>query len=88
MIYADDRRMLFVSFMLYMVPLLALVAGILLWLNLAAYFNWGGPREPLAVAVGFGFMGLVFWGLRRWDNRVKERDDYKPVIIDLVPEEQ
>ncbi len=84
----DDRQAIFVSFMLYIVPLAALVAGILLWPKLAAaHLDLAGNQDLAAVAVGFALMSLVFVGLRLWDRRIKETGRFRPVITGFVKEE-
>lgn len=82
----DDRRMLFVSFMLYMVPLFGLLAGIFLWLRLADYFIIQGNQELYAVGTGFGFMVIIFFFIRVWDNKAKNNPNYKPVITEILDE--
>jgi sigma-E factor negative regulatory protein RseC len=80
----DDREAIFISFMLYMVPLAALVAGILLWPLLARSFGLDGNQDLYAVGAGFLLMALVFLGIKRWDRRVKESGRYRPVITGLA----
>ena len=82
----DERQAIFISFMLYMVPLAALVAGILLWPRLAALLGLSGSQDLAAVAAGFGMMSLVFAGLRLWDRRVKETGRYRPLLTGFVNE--
>jgi sigma-E factor negative regulatory protein RseC len=86
-IETDDRQAIFVSFMLYMVPLFALIAGILGWLQLAPLLGFQGSQELPAVGVGFGLLALVFVGIRLWDRRVKETGRYRPGISGLVEED-
>jgi sigma-E factor negative regulatory protein RseC len=86
-IATDDRQTLFISFMLYMVPLIALIAGILGWLQLAPLLGFQGTQELPAVGVGFGLLAFVFVGIRLWDRRVKESGRYRPEITGVVTEE-
>ncbi len=86
LITADDRKVVFVSFMLYLVPLAALVGGIFLWMYISFRLGLQGRPELPAVAAGVVLMGLVYGGLRRWDNRIKDNPRYKPVIAELVDE--
>ena len=83
----DDRQAVFVSFMLYIVPLAALVAGVLLWPPLARSFGLAGNQDLIAVAAGFCLMALVFLGIKVWDRRVKETGRYRPKITELAKEE-
>ena len=72
--------------MLYLVPLAALVGGIFLWMYISVRLGLQGRPELPAVAAGVVLMGLVYGGLRRWDNRIKDNPRYKPVIAELVDE--
>ncbi len=80
-IETDDRRMIFISFMLYMVPLFALVVGILGWIYLAGRLGMEDNQELSAIGIGFGLMALVFWQLRSWDQRAKSDPRYRPVVV-------
>lgn len=85
---SDDNQVIFLSFMLYLVPVAALAVGIILWMSVVApYLGLDGGQELQAVAVGFGLMALVFLLLRIWDNRVKDNPRYKPVITGLIDNE-
>ena len=85
---SDDNQVIFLSLMLYLVPIAALAAGILLWMYFAVpYLGLEGGQELQAVAAGFGLMALVFLLLRIWDNRVKDNPRYKPVITGLIDNE-
>lgn len=84
---SDDRQLIFVAFMLYIVPLAVLVAGVLLWLNLAPAFGLPGNQDLAAIGIGFGLMVLVFMGIRAWDRRVSRTTRYKPVITGLAKKE-
>lgn len=86
-IETDDRQAIFVAFMLYMVPLFALIAGILGWLRLAPLLGFQGSQELPAVGVGFALLALVFVGIRQWDRRVKETGRYRPEITGVVEDE-
>ena len=86
-IESDDRQVLFISFMLYLVPLGALVAGIVIWLSIAATLGLEKNQELLAAAAGLGLMAVVFFLIRLWDRRVKDDPRYKPVITGLIEEE-
>ncbi|MDI9596436.1 MAG: SoxR reducing system RseC family protein, partial [Atribacterota bacterium] len=87
LIEMDDRRALFIAFMLYLVPLAGLVAGIILGLRIADILGWVGSREPAAAGIGLAAMALIFGGISLWDRRVKKSGRYRPVIAALVQEE-
>lgn len=81
---SDDRQILFISFMLYLVPLAGLLGGIILWLRIAELIGLAGSQELGAAVVGFAFMAMIFLLIRVWDRRVKDDPKYKPVITALV----
>lgn len=83
----DDRQILFISFMLYLVPVAALLAGIYLGLAAAGRFNLSLNHELFAVGTGLILMAAVFFVIRLWDNRVKNNLKYKPVITGLIEDE-
>lgn len=87
LIEMDDRRALFIAFMLYLVPLAGLVAGIVLGLKIAPALGWAGRKEPAAAGLGFAVMALIYGGISLWDRRVKKSGRYRPVITELVIEE-
>ena len=86
LVSSNDRKMIFVSFMLYLVPLAALVGGIFSWFYLSSRLGFSGKQDLPGVAVGLVLMGLVYLGLRGGDNRIKDNPAYKPVITALVKE--
>ncbi len=83
-IESDDRQVIFIAFMLYIVPLAGLIVGILTWMQLAGRFGLEGGQELHAVAAGLALMGVIFLVIRNWDRRVKNDPRYKPVITGLL----
>jgi len=83
----DDRQILFLSFMLYMVPLLVMLIGIFAGLSIAETFNVSA-NELFAVGTGFILMIAVYVLIRGWDKRAKDDPKYKPVITGLIDEEK
>lgn len=84
----DDRQILFISFMLYLVPVAALLAGILLGLAAAGRLNLTMNHELFAVCTGLVMMAVVFTLIRLWDRSVKNNPKYKPVITGLIQAEE
>ncbi len=89
---SDDNQIILISFMLYMVPILALLAGIAAWLLIAVpRLGLQGGQELQAAAAGITLMVIVFIMIRLWDRRVKDNPRYKPVItglLDNLPESE
>lgn len=84
----DNRRVLFISFMLYLVPIGGLVGGIVLWLNLADHLGLTANQDLAAVGIGFGLMTIIFLFIRIWDNKARVNKYYQPVITGLVDKEE
>ncbi len=87
-IESDDRQVIFIAFMLYIVPLIGLVAGILVWPQVAANFGFEGGQELQAVGIGLALMVMIYVQIRKWDQRVKNDMRYKPVITGLLLDKQ
>ena len=83
-IEVDDRQILKVAFFLYMMPVLALLAGIIGVYALSDALNYGGDEILLAVGVGFACMAIAVLGLRAWDRTAKNDSRYIPVIKSLA----
>ncbi len=81
---SDDRQVIFLAFMLYIVPLLGLMAGIFFWLQAAGSLGYDGNQDLQAVAVGFILMAAIYLMIRRWDHRVKDNPQYKPNITGFL----
>ncbi len=81
----DDRQMIKTSFLLYLLPLTALIGGILLWLYCAGALGCTGNQELPAVGIGFALMGLTYLLIRLFDRRVKDNPRYKAIITGLAP---
>ncbi len=69
------------AFVVYTIPLLALLAGIT-----GTYFvtgKAGKPDEMMMVAVGFGLMFLSGFFVRFKDKRTKENSNLEPKMIEV-----
>ena len=85
---SDDRQVIFIAFMLYIVPLIGLVVGILGWPQLAGSLGYQDGQDLQAVVVGLVIMIAIFLQIRKWDRRVKDDPRYKPVITGLLLDKQ
>jgi len=83
-IEVDDRQLLKVAFLVYMVPVLALLAGIFGGLGLAPVLNYGGDHTLFSVAMGLVLMAVVILAVRSWDRKVKDDSRFRPVIKSLA----
>ncbi len=87
-IEVDDGKLLLFSFVFYLIPVIALLAGVWMGLTLAAAINFKGDHVLLAVGLGLILAGMVIGGIRLWDRRSKDDPQYKPVITALAGEEE
>ncbi len=86
-IESDDRQILFISFMLYLVPIGGLLAGILIWTRIAEKLSLNGNQDLAAAGFGLALMAVIFLFIRTWDRKVKDDPKYKPVITGLIEAE-
>ena len=80
----DDRKMMGVSFVLYMLPLLALLLSIFVAMYVLDVVGYAGDTVLPAVGMGALAMGVAFMLIRRWDRRKQGDPSYKPVITGLA----
>ncbi len=83
----DTKKMLLVSFVVYLVPVLSLILGIILGqfmidsLELAAE---GRTGEIASIVLGIFLMVVTFVFIRRWDKKVGSSARFKPVAVSIV----
>ena len=71
------------TFLLYVFPILAMIAGALLGQTMAG--SRGGDPSSWAALTGFLFFGLAFIIIRLADRRLSSNANYKPVIVKVRP---
>ena len=69
------------SFLLYVFPVLALIAGALVGQGAAPLVGWDASAS--AAAVGFLFFGAAFGILRIMDRHLSGKTAYKPEIVKI-----
>jgi len=69
------------SFVVYVIPLLALIIGVLLGERLGMTF---GIKEGLAILGGFGFLGLSLIFVRYYNNIFSQNLRNQPVITKVI----
>lgn len=69
------------SFVVYVVPLFALIGGVLLGAYLDRIF---GIRNVLEILVGFGCLGLSLIVVRFYNNIFKQNSKNQPVIMKVI----
>ncbi len=87
----ETRQLLFISFIVYLLPILALIAGIVIGLGLADAFGLaaeGRIGDIISIGLGLFLMVATFFFIRGWDRRVAGSSKMKPVAVDIVEEEE
>lgn len=78
----DTSPLLKATFLLYMFPILTMMAGAFIGQQLAADFH----LDPsfLAAVFGFSCFGLTLVFVRSKGNKLAKRDEYRPKIIRVI----
>jgi sigma-E factor negative regulatory protein RseC len=78
-------KILKISFMVFMVPLLGLLLGIFSGQLLS---GWLGLRSLWQAGLGIAFFLLGFLGVRWYDKKAQRGEGYRPRIVQIEGEEQ
>ena len=86
----DDRvtisfkmsSLLKVSFLVYMVPVLFLILGVVIGDKIARIFNY--DQSIFSIVVGFLFLFAAFFFVKAKGNKMSKKDEYKPKIIRIL----
>lgn len=75
----ETRPMLFLTFLLYVFPIILLLIGALIGNSLAPFFQ----MDPSFVSMisGFLFFGLSFYIIRKKSNSLSKGKAYKPFLV-------
>jgi len=80
----ETRPMLFLTFLLYVFPIILLLIGALIGNSLAPSFQ----MDPsfASMILGFLFFGLSFYIIRKKNNSLSENETYKPFLVRKRPQ--
>ena len=78
----DTSPLLKATFMLYVLPIIAMIFGAFVGQNLAPNFNLN--TSFLSAIFGFLFFGLTILFVRSKGNKLAQRDEYRPKIIRVI----
>ncbi len=87
----ESKQLLFISFIVYFLPILALILGIVLGMAFTDAFGLaseGRLGDIISVTLGLFLMIATFFFIRGWDRRVAGTSKMKPVAVDIVEEEE
>ncbi|CCK79189.1 MULTISPECIES: SoxR reducing system RseC family protein [Desulfobacula] len=75
----ETKPILFLTFLLYVFPIILLTIGAVIGNSLAPYFQ----MNPSLVSMisGFFFFGLSFYFIRKKNNSLANREEYKPFLV-------
>ena len=78
----DTSPLLKATFMLYVLPIIAMIVGAFVGQNLAPNFTLN--TSFLSAIFGFLFFGLTILFVRFKGNKLAQRDEYRPKIIRVI----
>jgi len=75
----ETRPMLFLTFLLYVFPIILLIMGAVIGDSLAPSLK----MDPSIVSMifGFSFFGLSFYIIRKKNNSLSQEEKYKPFLV-------
>ena len=85
---AERRKVLLATLIVYVIPIIALVVAMYIGQQLAIGMGREDIHELVGIITGLGAMSAVFVGVRLVDKRIEKSQEFKPVIIEVVPEEE
>ncbi|MCD6471525.1 SoxR reducing system RseC family protein [Candidatus Aerophobetes bacterium] len=77
-IQLSSTKALQATFIMFMIPLISLLTGILIGYLLSKRFGLPGFYQIL---IGFIFFGLSFLFIRNYDKKIKDKHSYQPTIV-------
>lgn len=84
MIRVGPGVLLRASLILYLIPLLGFILGIVLGQELAKYLAPSWNPDLMSAIFGVGFLILSFLGIRFYGQWVERRKGYRPVVVRVV----
>ena len=78
----DTSSLLKVSFLIYMIPILFLILGVVIGDKIASIFNY--DQSIFSIFAGFLFVFAAFFFVRRKGKELSKKDEYQPKIIRIL----
>lgn len=75
----ETRPVLYLTFLLYVFPIILLTIGALIGDSLAPSFQM--DPSILSMILGFSFFGLSFYFIRRKNKSMSQKEEYKPFLV-------
>jgi sigma-E factor negative regulatory protein RseC len=83
-IYFETSPLLKATFMLYVLPVLFLMAGAYIGSKMASFFHFNA--SVFSVVTGFLFFGLIIIFVKSKGNKLAKKDEYRPKVIKILNE--
>ncbi|SES73254.1 positive regulator of sigma(E), RseC/MucC [Natronincola peptidivorans] len=80
----EGRNVLTAAFIIYVIPLAALIVGILVSSAILPNIGIENNTEIYIALIGFVFMALSFIGIRKRENRLRENKKFVPIITEIA----
>ena len=78
----DTSPLLKATFLLYVFPIIAMVAGAFIGQKMAVFLNF--DASMLSALMGFSFLGLTLFFVRSRGNKLAQKDEYQPKVIRII----
>ncbi len=85
-ISVETKKVLLASLLVYIAPVIALVAVMYISQLAAISMGYEDIFEVIGIVAGLGAMAVVFIILKLLDRRFSESQEFKPVISEIIPE--
>jgi len=80
----ETSPLLKATFMLYVLPILFLMAGAFIGTKMAPFLNFNASL--LSVITGFLFFGIIIIFVKSKGNKLAKKDEYRPKVIKILKE--
>ena len=78
-----ENTLMQASVILYGIPLIVLIVGLLAGFALPGWFGWNGNPDVYAALCGLGLAGITFLIIRLTEHRRSESGKYAPQIVSV-----
>ena len=81
-LFFETSPLLKATFMLYVLPILFLMAGAFIGHKMASFINF--DASLVSAITGFLFFGLIVLFVRARGNKMAKKDEYRPKVIKII----
>lgn len=80
----ENKHVLGAAFLVYIVPLVGMILGILLGIAAAEYLGYVINKELIGFAVGLLFLGIFYFVISFIDKKIKQSKTMEVVITKII----